>query len=134
MFVKSFWPAFLWGIVIVLLSSTNGDTVPSAPWMKTLMIDKWVHFVIYYLFYVLIYLGLVKYNANYKIIFGFLFCVSFGVLMEIFQHYFWLNRSGDLIDVLANTFGVIIGILTADFWVEKWKKIKNILKKCQLIR
>ena len=38
------------------------------------------------------------------------FGILFGGLMEICQHYIFVNRSGNWYDFLANTIGAIIGV------------------------
>ena len=38
------------------------------------------------------------------------FGILFGGLMEICQHYIFVNRSGNWFDFLANTIGAIIGV------------------------
>lgn len=79
----------------------------------------------YFLLYVLLDRGFKNYEVKYKVLLNFCISVSFGILMEMFQHYFWVNRYGDFYDVLANTFGVIIGIFFTEFWLSNFIKSKN---------
>jgi VanZ family protein len=40
-----------------------------------------------------------------------LFGIFFGGLMEICQHFIFINRSGNWYDFIANTIGAILGVI-----------------------
>ena len=42
---------------------------------------------------------------------AFLVSSMFGIAIELLQHFFISGRQGDIIDVLSNTIGCILGIL-----------------------
>lgn len=51
-----------------------------------------------------------------------LLCFSYGVVIEAAQDWFTLSRSFDLFDILANSFGSMLGLLS--FWIVKKKLIQ----------
>ena len=79
----------------------------------------------YFFLYVLLDRGFRKEKFNFKIIVIFSISVTFGILMEICQHYFWENRLGDIFDVLANTLGVVLGIIFIKLWFKNRAEEKN---------
>jgi VanZ family protein len=60
-------------------------------------------------------------NRNKQLLAAFITAVLFGILMEICQGLFTIDRSADLQDVVANTSGSAIAVLV--FWlINKLKK------------
>ena len=116
--------ATIWLLLITTLLCIPGTKFPKATWEDKIWLDKWIHV---FLFMVLVILWSKAYsdkknirNNTRKIFFqimilGFLY----GILMEIVQEYFILNRSFELIDVLADGTGCFIGYLIS---------IKRVLK------
>ena len=110
--IKYFLPAALWLLVILFLSGFPGNKVPEIPLWQ---FDKLVHSGIYGALTFLLLLGYSKqyssptkrYSLVAKIVF---FAIFYGGLMEILQHYIFINRSGNWMDFAANTFGAILGV------------------------
>jgi len=108
--------AIIWLLLITTLLCIPGTKFPKATWEGKIWLDKWIHV---FLFMVLVILWGKAYsgkkntqNNTRKIFFqimipGFLY----GILMEIVQEYFILNRSFELIDILADGAGCFIGYL-----------------------
>jgi VanZ family protein len=103
--------AILWTILVTVLSlitikSDIGSSINIANK------DKFVHFTFYFVFVVLWFLYVESKNINpktkYKILFA---SIGYGILMEICQGIFTINRIPDIFDVLANSAGAILGIL-----------------------
>ena len=108
--------ATIWLLLITTLLCIPGTKFPKATWEDKIWLDKWIHV---FLFMVLVILWSKAYsdkknirNNTRKIFFqimilGFLY----GILMEIVQEYFILNRSFERIDILADGTGCFIGYL-----------------------
>ena len=103
--------AILWTLLVTVLSlitikSDIGSSINIANK------DKFVHFTFYFVFVVLWFLYVESKNINpktkYKILFA---SIGYGILMEICQGIFTINRIPDIFDVLANSAGAILGIL-----------------------
>ena len=72
-------------------------------------IDKLLHFVMYFSLTILWCLSSKHfYSSNFKLL---LFVIFFGFILEIFQHILPFGRYFDLGDLLANSLGVIFGII-----------------------
>ena len=79
--------------------------------------DKVVHFIFYFVAAVLGSLFFIETKEvksvlikNLKILA--LLLIFFGIIIEVIQEAMTVNRSGDVFDALANSIGVILGIIT----------------------
>ena len=118
----------LWIIVIFILSSISGNSLDKVPKINIPHFDKIVHFGMYSILQYLFILKFSKTTCKIPIIKFLLitsiFSVSYSIAMEFAQAYLFDKRSGDILDVLANTTGVITVIV--------FYKL-NILKKLRLV-
>lgn len=91
--------------------------------------DKLVHFTFYF---VAVILGvfflreLTKGKMKYLKAMIVMCCsmVFFGVIIEVIQHIFTSNRSGDIYDALANSVGAICGIAVVNCLFSKRRTLK----------
>ena len=95
-------------------------------------IDKLVHVVFHSaltFFWFLFFSKQFKSNAIFKpLFFSVLFSFVFGITIEILQQLVTVNRSADVLDVLANTTGAMLAV----FFVmicSKFNILNSILKK-----
>jgi len=124
---KLFLPVILWALVIVLLSGFPGNKVPDVPLWN---FDKLVHVGMYApLSFLLLFALNPQYpkqkNRYLTICFVVVSCVFYGGIMEILQHYIFINRSGNIYDFLANAIGSIIGVFIHPYIIkllpiQKW--------------
>ena len=131
MFFKNFWPAILWSIVIFILCSTPGKSFPSTDWMRWFNFDKWVHAFLYFVLLCLCYFGYRKYaNKEWGTMFlvSLIFCVCYGVGIELFQAFFLPDRSGDAPDAVANSMGSVFAILSIRILFKSWPWQNNVLQ------
>jgi VanZ family protein len=92
-------------------------------------IDKAVHFTFYMVMVVLGFMAFVKNkkhkNNSHKLLrYIVLFSILYGIIIEVIQDVFTVNRHGDLLDVLANFTGAIIGMLLIRFWFFRNRSLK----------
>ncbi len=104
---KSFVPAFIWLIVITLLSTKGGVSMPG---FNLFQIDKVGHAGAYALLVGLSLFGLHRYQvlerAPFRIgLLVFLIASLYGVFMEFIQFEYFPDRHFEVDDMLANTFG-----------------------------
>jgi VanZ family protein len=78
--------------------------------------DKYFHFVMYLAFAVILYIDLGKYRRPLKN--RYLACLYisaitlvWGIIIELIQYFFVTGREGSIFDVLANTGGIVAGII-----------------------
>lgn len=91
--------------------------VPETPLSDVAFIDKWTHLAMYGTLTLLIH---VEYGCRKKkikwsrlIVFGIMAPIAMGGLVELAQAYLTNGvRSGDWLDFLANSTGVLLGALT----------------------
>ncbi|MBE9511010.1 MAG: VanZ family protein [Bacteroidetes bacterium] len=116
MFIKSFWPAVIWGIFIFIMSSFPGDDIPKSFIINIPYTDKIIHFFMYFLLTILIMIGTLKKVKNILTIryFMFAFFISFfyGFFLEVLQDYVFIMRNANFMDVIANSAGSFIGLFT----------------------
>ena len=114
--MKSFLPAIIWGIIIFIMSSLPGDDIPKSFIINIPFADKIIHFSMYFLLVILILLGFLRKSKNIliirKFLFAFFISLLYGILMEVLQYFVFIMRSADLMDIVANITGSLIGLLT----------------------
>ena len=91
--------------------------------------DKLVHFVFYF---VAATPGFLFFHEQKKkrtlfiiqLMLVVVFLVCFGIIIEVVQERFTVNRSGDVLDVLANSMGAICGVMVMyfRFYSQRWLK------------
>ncbi|WP_439129009.1 VanZ family protein [Polaribacter sp.] len=70
--------------------------------------DKWQHAFAYFTLAICWLLALCKKTNKYFIV---LSCIIFGIIIEVLQSTVTNYRTGDYLDVVANSIGVLIGLL-----------------------
>jgi VanZ family protein len=105
--------AMLWALIILILCGIPGRDIPHISFLELLSFDKFVHAGIFFVLVLLTVRGLVlqeKKSKYAKLVAG-LVCVLYGGLLEVMQGTFFSERSADVYDFIANSFGCIIGIV-----------------------
>ena len=109
-----FFPAIIWGLIILYLSSSSGVQFPASFW-DFLAVDKLGHLIFYGILTYLIGLGFYKTKnqfINKKTLFiSLIISTCYGICMELMQYSFFPNRYFEILDIIANISGSIVGIL-----------------------
>lgn len=110
--------AISWTIVITFLSLVTLDSSIGSE-IKIPNKDKMVHFVFYFLFVILwnFYVDFKIFHPK-KALVILLIAIGYGILMEFFQAIFTTERTADVLDVLANSSGAIMGLLTVKIYLQ----------------
>lgn len=93
---------------------SSPSAFPKAPLFNIPHLDKWVHAFIFGALAFLMARGSKKqmspqsFSIQTTLLILFL-CMSYGAIIELLQHFFTLNRQGDVFDLMADTLGAIIG-------------------------
>ncbi len=111
-FLKYKLPAIIWFLVILALCSMPGKSIPHISWLELLSFDKFVHASIFFGLQILTMRAFV-FSSNFPKLkwLVLLFCVTYGGALEIMQSAFFSERSGDVFDFIANSFGCVCGLL-----------------------
>jgi hypothetical protein len=109
-----FWPAYLWGVIVLLLTGLPGNDLPMLPaFWDRFQPDKFVHMGMFGLLFVLL-AGGSYYKGRHlalskKLLYIYAFSVAaLGGLIELLQKWVFIGRSCDILDFLADTVGVIL--------------------------
>ena len=130
MFLKHTKWAMLWALLILILCGIPGRDIPHISFLELLSFDKFVHAGIFFVLILLSTRGFVlqttfnKVHQNPKMI-ALLICVAYGGLLEIMQGTIFEERSADVYDFIANSFGCVMGLIMYA-WIEKKILIKFI--------
>ncbi|PLX13588.1 MAG: hypothetical protein C0597_11510 [Marinilabiliales bacterium] len=112
--IVTYWKPFIIALVILYGSITSSSNLNKFDLIHLEHLDKLVHFILYF------GLGLTFFTSIKKNIFiskrditflTLVLVISYGVIMEVLQFYFTIDRSADIMDVLANSLGCISGII-----------------------
>jgi len=115
--MKKFLPFIIWTLVIFALCSMPGKSIPKISWLELLSFDKLVHAGIFFVEQVLLIHALLNFSKTFRYA-ALLFCVAYGGALELMQTYCFSERSGDVLDFIANATGAFVGLLL-------YNKIKN---------
>ena len=115
--IRYFWPAYLWVIIVLLLTGLPGNDLPTLPtfWNK-LYPDKIVHMGMFGMLILLLSAGSYykagKVALNKKLIFIYLIItIALGGITELLQKWVFIHRSCDINDFYADVIGVIFALL-----------------------
>jgi VanZ family protein len=104
-----------------------GKSIPKIEWLALLSFDKFVHASIFFVLQLLWMRGLFLqtsftfFKNHFKII-PLVCCIVYGGILEIMQSLFFSERSGDVLDFIANSVGCIAGV----FLFGKLKKVLRV--------
>ena len=127
---KLLWRNILWAVIIFILCSIPGDDLPKTSMVSIPHFDKMVHFGMFFIMGIFLIAEL-RYQTNFKkptrVTIALSLITIYGGFIEYLQQNFFTNRSGDLVDLLADILGGIMAILLYP-WV---KKQKDLLLNCK---
>jgi len=109
-------PALLWALFILVLCLMPGQALPTWEWADLLSLDKPVHAILFGVFFVLLTTGLRRqqrwpFLREQAMVVAITVAVAYGALTELLQELPMLGRRGDLLDLAANAFGTLLGVV-----------------------
>ena len=111
---KLFIISLIWSVFILILCGIPGSSLPSGPLFNIPNFDKFVHAGLY--FPLAFSLGAVFDLSSKSILritgplLTMIIAASYGGLIEILQEYLFINRSADILDLLADIIGGLCGL------------------------
>lgn len=113
--MKQLWYPFVWFLVILALCATPGKDIPHISFLELLAFDKWVHAGIFFVLVLLMIRGFRLQNGGWLFVNAFListvFSIAYGGVLEILQGAVFEDRSADIYDFIANSFGALVGVV-----------------------
>lgn len=116
----------IWAIIIFVLCSVPGNSLPHTPAVNIPHLDKLVHFALFFVMGIFLIAELKFQTKLRRITIAFItfaLITIYGGVIEILQEYYFTSRSGDLWDFCAD----IAGGVTAIFMYSSLKKQKDLL-------
>ena len=118
---NSFIVAVLVTAIILSLSLIKMPNTPTK--INFVNIDKLYHTIAYFtLTFSWLIVFYKKPNKKYLIV---ICCILFGIVIEILQSKITVHRTGDYLDILANSSGVILALLIFNLIFKKNRLINN---------
>ena len=79
--------------------------------------DKWGHSFAYFMLSLCWLLTFFKYPKKKFLIIT--LCVTYGIVIEVLQTTLTNHRTGDFLDVIANTIGILLGLMIFNLIIKK---------------
>ena len=113
---RNSYPGILCGIVILILTGLPGSLLPHAK--PILGLDKVVHFFMYAVFafacvwgYRKQYVARDKAYKKRALLLSIVISIAYGCMTELMQEFLVPLRTGDWMDLLADSIGAFVGVL-----------------------
>lgn len=110
MFFRNFWKSLVWALLILYICIMPAREIPEVGIINA---DKAVHSVVYGILGLLLIPGLLKQTTFQSLrcfacSWSFVLCSFYGGILELMQHFFILDRTGDWFDFIANALGAFL--------------------------
>ena len=124
-------PAIAWTVIIFFIIAIPGSSIPDSSLFQIPHFDKIIHAGIFFFLGLSSVYGFTKQGnttilKSYAYTSAVIFCVIYGGLTEVIQHFFIAERSGEMADFTANTIGSVAGVAVF-YYLTKTQKIRKIL-------
>lgn len=103
----------MWGIIVLFLSAIPGNELQGVSFLNFNHADKVAHFIMYFVFSFLLIYGFQGSERKNRLISYFYaagISIAYGILMEFMQHYIFINRDGNIYDILTNSAGAVSAV------------------------
>lgn len=103
--------AIIWILLVALLHAIPGSDLPKSNFLDFFQLDKLVHAVIFAVAFFLITRLFTPPHYYQKERYIIIALILYGLLLEFCQGLFFIERSMDIFDWLADTLGILFGVL-----------------------
>ena len=126
MIILRFWRSACCALAIFIACSLPSSTVKSVAVVKIPHFDKAVHFGMFMVFALVLIWDLrvfKKKDEPLKCLYTIaaLGAFLFGIAIEAAQHFFFPTRGAEILDVVANGAGIMVGLTLFYFFIENSK-------------
>ncbi|TVQ04263.1 MAG: VanZ family protein [Balneolaceae bacterium] len=124
-------PVIAWTIIIFFIIAIPGSSIPDSSLFQIPHFDKIIHSGIFFVLGLFSVYGFIKQGdtnilKSYAYTSAVIFCVIYGGLTEVIQHFFIAERFGEIADFIANIIGSVAGVAVF-YYLAKTHKIRKIL-------
>jgi VanZ family protein len=123
--LKLFWRNIIWALIVFILCSIPGDDLPKTSALNIPHFDKIVHFGMFFIMGIFLIAELrfqTRLSRLQIVAITVVLIATYGGIIEYLQQYYFTNRSGDYIDLLADILGGIFSIILYP-WLKKQKDL-----------
>lgn len=125
---RPYTSTILWALLILVLCGIPGRDIPHISFLELLSFDKFVHAGIFFVLVILfIRSNKLQRRAYVRRNAAFLaagISIPYGGLLEIMQGTLFVERSADIYDFIANSFGCITAVVLYPIISKKIPKLK----------
>ncbi|MGC9374731.1 MAG: VanZ family protein [Bacteroidales bacterium] len=125
--IINYWKPTLVSLFILYGSITSEENLNKISLLNFPYMDKVIHMLLYFILSLTILASLIRSGKQKKhnhMLITFVWVISYGMLMEVFQFYLTQTRSAEILDILANTTGCIFAFLLYSYIKKtRWQKI-----------
>lgn len=119
-FIHNYWPAIVWGLVILVFTGIPGNMIPRVPrFLDIFAPDKIVHLLLFLGFTLAIFYGIHKDSGSLErkdLMVGLLLACGYSALSEFLQWSVFINRQASIWDFMADLIGSLLGIPVYRLW------------------
>jgi len=117
-----FWKSILWLALICYGLFIPAGNLPSKPFINIPHFDKMVHFTLFFVFCLLLFMPIKKLKQKY-FIWAPIISITLGAILEFGQRILTTSRASDFYDFLANTSGIFAAVFFFYLFVnnKKWE-------------
>jgi len=124
-----FLPAVIFFIITVFLLTLPGSSFPKSHLFDIPFFDKWVHIGLFSTLcflssFPIIHFSISDLQKKYWFWGILLLGIIYGVLMEFVQKYWTINRSFDLLDMVADAIGCFLALIVSYQLLKRKNKIR----------
>lgn len=119
-----------WALVILVLCAIPGRDLANISWLVLLAFDKWVHAGIFFVL-ILLFLRANVLELQSRVIiarWGLAAAIGYGGVLEVMQGALFDERTADVYDFIANTFGAVLGFVLFERLAKKFPFIIRPIK------
>lgn len=122
--------ALLWALLIFILCAIPGKDIPFAGIWDIFNLDKLIHATLFFIQAILLVHGfnkqtqIILFTKNPKI-FAAIICIIYGGDLELMQGAFFEDRTADVYDFIANSFGAVAGTFVYQKALSKYEQMFN---------
>lgn len=115
-----FWIVLCWAVIIAFFCLTSSNNIPT---VTIPYVDKFVHAFFYFVFTSVLFLFLKKrMNSSSTLrplVISLVVSVFYGLVIELMQELFTMNRKAEVSDVVANVSGALLAFFIIYYYENK---------------
>jgi VanZ family protein len=123
-------PVIFWAIIIFIASTLPSSSFNSIDRFSFSGIDHWGHL----LFYSILSFWAIFGKKGFDDLFSWsrlkdgiliILVISYGILIELIQNFFFTDRHFEILDIIANIIGSILGVFLFNFLLKNYNHVKH---------